>query len=78
MVQKNDSEDMLKGAVYLRSIIWREIAELAQINGIKEAEQLRACILDGLRVGQQKIRAAKGGHLGTTESLDELPTTKFE
>lgn len=63
-------DDMIKGAVYLRQHVWDEIAEVATANGIKDAEQVRYCLLDGLRAAQEKIRRATGGTPGH-KNVDE-------
>lgn len=54
------SDDMVKGAVYLRQHVWEEITAVAEANGIKDAEQVRYCLLEGLRLAQEKIRRATG------------------
>jgi len=54
------SDDMVKGAVYLRQHVWDVVAAIAAANGVKDAEQVRYCLLEGLRVAQERIRRATG------------------
>jgi hypothetical protein len=59
-MSESTSEEKVKYYVYLSKGIHDEIAALAKANGVKEAEQLRTCVLEGLRAGQRRVREAKG------------------
>lgn len=67
MPLKEGQEPARKGSVYLRPSIWEEIAALADFNGREQAEEVRNCILEGLRASQERIRRATGTTPGYQE-----------